>query len=663
MNVRDRTRIARRFILLIAIGPLLSTWVGASACAGSRADPADWILWRAAPIAFPDSIVPEVPELMRGEAPIDFAKDGSDLTIIMPEGLGEDYDSKALDWAKRYVIDKVHKARVTTAARVGEDDLKHHLLCLGTMQNNAFAAKLAGGGFLGGITPGGYRIKTADHPANQSKRAILALGADMKGAYSAGAVLCHAIHPNKGGVNELKGWPVKVPPGCYWIPFEARAAPPVGGHEMAPAPNPTPPRPRVPFAVRVWGSPMPDLPSYQRLVRALKPTGMNTIVVQSGGLVDLSDAAQRFVSLLDIAWQEGIYTCLYVGNEESAHCSAPLTENHRAVVLATKDHPGLLAFHLYNQLGTGDSPEQYQDLERQVRWINSLTDRPTSIEIVWGHNAIDIPDSKQKLMRDVKAWGLDVIGTDFAPIGGWSTKPDLTRWEPKVLAIRPFEPRAEVLIQAHVPFVGATVPSKEQVRNQFWWALAGGAHGYFVEVSYLVTHMSMRGIVGWDFKPVPDGRFGAVTEIAADSQKMAEFITGTEMVKPEGVGLAFAGPSKQLHLRARKKADGTLFALIINEDIAQGHGTRLAVTEGAVYQVTDVLAGVDRGKFDSSRKMAVSVPVAGAVCLKLRPGSAGPGQSSASQPVPAPQGVMVGPIAPTLRRISGSTGASRARIK
>lgn len=109
------------------------------AFAGSKADPADWILWRAAPIAFPDSISPQVPEMMQGEPLIDFTPTGTDLTIVMPDGLGDDYDSKALDWAKRYVIDKVKGARVVESSKVTDEDLKHHLLCLGTLQNNAFA--------------------------------------------------------------------------------------------------------------------------------------------------------------------------------------------------------------------------------------------------------------------------------------------------------------------------------------------------------------------------------------------------------------------------------------------------------------------------------------------------------------------------------------------
>ena len=58
--------LAQIFIAAVAIP--------AFAFAGSKTDPADWILWRAAPIAFPDSITPQVPELMQGEAAIDFQK-------------------------------------------------------------------------------------------------------------------------------------------------------------------------------------------------------------------------------------------------------------------------------------------------------------------------------------------------------------------------------------------------------------------------------------------------------------------------------------------------------------------------------------------------------------------------------------------------------------
>ena len=593
--------------------------------ATNKTDPSSWILWRAAPIPFPDSITPQVPELMRGEPPIDFQKNGSDLTIIMPDAIPDDYEGRALDWAQRYVVNKVKKATVVAASKVTDEDLKRHLLVMGTVENNAFVKRVLGdkaADFMSGIRPGGYHIKAVEHPTRPDKRTILALGSDLKGAYAAGAVLCHAIHPNQVGVSSLGNWPVRIPSGCYWLPFDAKASPPSSGYEKTAFPNPPPPKPLVPFAVRVWGSPMPTLPSYQRLVRALKVTGMNTIVVQSGGWVDLPNAPEVFRSALDIAWQEGIYTCLYVGNEEAGHKSAPLTKNHRAVILATKDHPGLLAFHLYNQLGPKESPEQYKDLEDQVRWIKSISDKPVSIEVVWGHNSVAIPENKQTLMRDLKSWGVDVLGTDYAPVGGWSKIPDLTRWERKVLELRPFEDKTEVLLQAHVAFIGATVPSAAQVRNQFWWALAGGVHGYFVEASYIYNHMSMRGLLSWDLKPLPDGRFDAVKEIAADSQKMAEFIRDAKILTPEetaATGISFAEPTKRLHLRVRTKADGTVFALIINEDLAEPASARLTVKGNARYKVTDVLEDKMRGVFAADRHMAVTVPSAGAVCLKLTP--------------------------------------------
>ncbi|MSU49515.1 MAG: hypothetical protein EXS37_10585 [Opitutus sp.] len=596
----------------------------ASARAGTRTDPSTWILWRAAPIDFPDTFSPQVPELRQGEAPIDFQPDGSDLTIVMPDAVADDYDGRALDFARRFLVNKVPRAKVVAASKISAAHLRNHLLVIGTLDNHAFARRVLGPAaaeYLAGLRPRGYRIGTFAHPAAADKRAILALGVDLKGAYSAGVVLCHAIHPNREGVNELKNWPVRVPEGCYWLPFEATANPPAAEYEVTRAPHPAPPRPLVPVAARVWGSPMPTLASYQRLVRTLKTTGMNSIVVQSGGLVDLPDAADRFVKLLDIAWQEGLYTCLYVGNEEEAHRSAPLSANHRAVILATKDHPGLLAFHLYNQLGTKHTPGEYRDLEQQVRWINSLTARPTSIEIVWGHNVVPIPPDKQKLMREVRSWGLDIIGTDYAPIGGWSQEPYLPRWEKKILELRPFEERTEVLLQAHVPFLGATVPSREQVINQFWWALAGGAHGFFVEAACLFTHFSMRGLVTWNCQPQPDGRFDAVREIAAAAPRMARFIRDGRILSSDeaaATGLALAAAPPTLHLRMRTLPDGTRFALAINEDLARPATARLTLKAAGRYRATDILAERDAGTVDSLHPLALDVPPGRAVCFELQ---------------------------------------------
>src|SRR5262249_26625887 len=141
---------------------------------------------------------------------------------------------------------------------------------------------------------------------------VLALGSDPVGAWRAAAVMAYSIHPDKARLGPLRRWPVDIPDGTNWIPFEAKTTVDPDAYEVRPLPDPPPRKPRVPVSVRIWGSPMPTLGSYQRVIRALAPTGIDTVVVQSGGWVDLPDAAETFVKALDIAWQEGLYTVLYV---------------------------------------------------------------------------------------------------------------------------------------------------------------------------------------------------------------------------------------------------------------------------------------------------------------------------------------------------------------
>ena len=84
-------------------------------------------------------------------------------------------------------------------------------------------------------------------------------------------------------------------------------------------------------------------------------------------------------------------------------------------------------------------------------------------------------------------------------------------------------------------------------------------------------------------------------------------------------GLRFAEESKRLHLRVRRKDDGTLFALVINSDLDRPAGARFRVAPGTSYRVTDVLAARTRGDIDAERAMAFSVPAGGAKCFKLEP--------------------------------------------
>ncbi len=569
---------------------------------------------------------PAVPETLEAGPAIEFGKFGKELCIVLPDGLGDDYAGRALRaMAGLLVHDKGRNTITVNAGAIGPEHRARQLLLLGTLDTNPVARDVLGPAardYMRGIPAGGYRIGTRPSPYDKGRHAILALGADMDGAWAAAGIMAFSVRPEKDRLGAVRRFPVKLPEGMCWAPFEANYIGRRDAVELPPIPSPEPQGPRVPFGVRLWGSPMPTLDSYQRLIRALKPLGINTIVVQPGGWPDLPDAAERCRKALDIAYREGIFTVLYAGNEMEAHLPAPLTDNHRAIVAACDGHPGLLGWHIYNQLSSKLTPEQRKLVEDQTRWLSDLTEKPVGHEIVWGHNTADIPDDKAQLIRDCKAWGMGVIASDYAPIGGWTKDADLSRWEGRFLNLRPFGLPAEAVLQAHVPFLNPAVPTAAEVRNQFWWALAGGATGFYVETACLYTHFSFRGLLGWDLQPLPDGRFDAVGEIAAASQKLAGCIRGARIPSPEeaaATGIALAEPSKRLHLRIRALPEGDCFALLINSDLAAPASARLTVAiDGIAYEATDLLAGEMRGRLDGMRKMAVTAPPGGAVCLRLR---------------------------------------------
>ena len=590
---------------------------------GLRSDPSSWILWRAAPIPFPDHIDPLVPELLAGPPVIDFGKYGSDLTIIMPDEPGVDYDGRALTRAKDLIVKKAGNAKTITAAQALAKTPTTQLLVLGTLQNNAFAARLLKdqtASYMSNIHAGGYRIETQDNPSAAGKKIILALGSDRKGAWACGIVLAHAVHPSNKDLNMLDNWPVKIPQGCYWLPFSARSSPPAQDFERTGPPNPVPSVPKVPFGPRIWGSPMPTLASYQRLMRALKPSGINTVVVQSGGWVDLPNATEVFAKAVEIAWQEGIYTILYAGNDLRSHYSAPLTENHKNVVLATKDHSGLLAYHLYNQISSKMSPAEMANLKEQIQWMKSVTAKPLGMEVVWGHKQAAIPQDKIKLITDLKAWGVDIIATDYAPVGGWGDD-YLPRWEKKFLELRPLEPKAEAVLQAHVPFLEATVPTCEQVRNQFWWALSGGARAFFFEAAYLHTHFTMRGLLSWDFRPLPDGRFDEMKRLASLIPQLTDMITNSTIATKEQLatsGISLTKASKTTHLRLRLAEKDVYYVLIINEDLQNKTDAKLSLSHSTItYSVTDILSGIKRGELRAKQTMSFEIAPGDAACLRL----------------------------------------------
>src|SRR5262249_32588425 len=152
------------------------------------------------------------------------------------------------------------------------------------------------------------------------------------------------------------------------------------------------------------------------------------------------------------------------------------------------------------------TPPQRELVREQMQWLSARTARPVANEIVWGHNLVEPPADKVALVDDLKRWGMTALATDYAPVGGWSREPDLGRGGGRLLSARRFGLPLDAVLQAHVPFLDPRLPRDVDLRNQFWWALAGGARAFYIECAYNFTHFSNRGLLTWDLHEQADGR-------------------------------------------------------------------------------------------------------------------------------------------------------------
>jgi hypothetical protein len=135
----------------------------------------------------------------------------------------------------------------------------------------------------------------------------------------------------------------------------------------------------------------------------------------------------------------------------------------------------------------------------------------------------------------------------------------------------------------------------------------------------------MRGLLSWDLRPLPDGRYDALREIAHAAPRLAEFIRDAHILDAAAAaatGLKLKEPSPGLELRVRDRPDGTLFALVINADLARPATARLALDRATTYTAVDSVSEEKLGAFNPATPLVVVVPPGGGVCLKLSPPAA-----------------------------------------
>jgi hypothetical protein len=650
MPMLSRSVIAERCacraaVLAVALAGLMVRGVLGADPIVDRIDPERWVLWRCGPLPLPTSMSPHDPELLPLGPPIDFGESGSDLIIVLPEAeaTAEGPDGAALRGMVRLIRKKTPRAETATLSSLTPGQKRKQLLVLGTPADvdaeRIALGSSAGRRALAGFGPGGYRLTHGASPFAAGKRIILGIGSDGRGVWAAAAILAFAIHPQAERLGELRPpWPVRVGDGTYWAPFDAEnPGEPAGGSERPrPAAGTEPPvanarpRPRVPFGVRIWGSPMPTLPSYRRLVRALAGLAINTIVVQPGGWPDTPDCGATVAAAVDAAWNEGLATVMYAGNEIEAHRPAPLTGNHKAIVAAIGDHPGLLGWHLYNQLAATLTPAERDLVREQMQWLGARTRRPLANEIVWGHNLVEPPADKIALIEDLKRWGMTALATDYAPIGGWTRDrdPDLGRWEGRLRAAGRFGLPLEAVLQAHVPFLDPRVPRDVELRNQYWWALAGGARAFYFECAYNFTHFSNRGLLTWDLNEQSDGRCAEMRRLAEVTRRLEPLIAeGQPDTSPvtAALGLTLApaasgapGDAGDVALRVRRTPDGTRWLLLVNRALDAAYSATIALADAAPALIAEELVpGSGKRPFAPGRPLVAQLPPGGGACFRL----------------------------------------------
>jgi hypothetical protein len=179
----------------------------------------------------------------------------------------------------------------------------------------------------------------------------------------------------------------------------------------------------------------------------------------------------------------------------------------------------------------------------------------------------------------------------------------------------------EAVLQAHVPFREPTVPSPEELRNQYWWCVATGVRGFHVETAFLFTHFSVRGLLSWAAEPLPDGRYDEVRELTATTRKLEEMLVESQPLDPDrnDTHVALAASRQPLALRLRISTDGTLYAILINSALDAKATGRLTIDAAELaYEVIDVLTGARRGRLDNDRRMLVEVAPGGGAVYRLR---------------------------------------------
>lgn len=580
-----------------------------------------WSNWRSAPLNFPTYINPSVPETLEGGPAVNFGPNGEDLAVIVPNYTHEDKNQEALFYVAYRL--RLPETVVTDVMDLTENLKRRNIIMLGTLENNPLIKQVLDSrtdNFWDGISHNGYKIQVIENPWSQGKRIILAVGYDDIGAWQAATVMQISRHGkvHTGKVGKLKRWPTDLPEGYFWAPFEAAYSGCKNSERLNITPNKKFVHPRVPFGVRCWGSPTPKVETFGRMLKSLKKFGVNAVVVQPGGWPDLKNPGPVCKGVLDQAYNEGISVRFYVGNEERSHYPAELSEGHKKMTMAIKDHPALAAWRLYNQLESDMTEEERGLVKKQIQWLGSISNKPIGMEVAWGHDTGPIPEDKRALIDDLLKWGGNEIAHDYAPIGGWSKKHQMDLWEQRLQDLEdPF-----AILQAHVPFTEPTIPTAAELRNQYWWSVVGGAKGFFFEAAYVYTHFSNRGLLGWDLEPLPDGRIQEVERLSHITKKIEDMIINSKPAsvnEVQGLNFEFLSNQEEIAVRFRTCPDAVFYLILINKNLTRPAEANFSLnTKNSYFKITQLTPEIKEYDFGKKKIVTENILPGGGACFMVQ---------------------------------------------
>jgi hypothetical protein len=553
-----------------------------------------WTYWISGPIDLPDEMWPLTPETSLNH-PVDLSRA---TTIVLPDLDSNDKDSVALWQATSWILNKIPHAQMITPGEFSTEHENTNLILLGTLEGNPviaqilWAASIDSNELMEDIVGDGYRITYFEDVVSSPYDVILMLANSRAAAWQTAILLFGSID-NAGDCWQVFDAVYYGRPEAVEHTARIKSSQKYNAEEI------------LPIGVDMWNYPTLSLSSLKRVLKVLRACQMNTVRISASAFQHVEDPAGCVEKILDIGYSENLKMVINVGNEQLDHKPHDLTDEHWKTICGIKDHPALLSWLLYDELGSGDS---YKAIADQLAWLQKI-DANHPIDTIIASSFISVSETKKEEMRFLRDRGVDIVTMDYYPWGNWVADSNIARWEEKMAAgyeqgIIPW-----AIIQGHTTVSEAIMPTPEMMRNQTWWCIAGRARGFFYANPCLYNNATNRGFLSLDGRPHEDGRFDEICRLIPMIKKLKHMLIKAEVVSAGDLSLNFealtgfseSGGHARFMRETEREQD---YIILINKDLSSSVMVEFSIDESSRTQYLADVVGeskvlpylVDQGK-------------------------------------------------------------------